>query len=52
MDLTGIKNMNGDFKSRVNSTENVASDTVSRLRVATAERERTAANRESAVSEL
>jgi hypothetical protein len=52
MDLTGIKNMNGDFKSRVGVTENVATDTVSRLRVAQADRERSQANRESAISEL
>jgi len=40
MDLSGIKGMNGDFKQRVNVTENVATDTVSRLRCAQAERDR------------
>jgi hypothetical protein len=40
MDLSGIKGMNNDFKSRVNVTENVATDTMSRLRVMQADRER------------
>ena len=51
-DLANAKDMNRDIQHRVGTTESVATDTLARLRLAQAERERNQATSESLKSEL
>ena len=50
-DLANVKDVNRDFKHRCATTESIATDTLARLRLSQAERERIHANRESLISD-